>query len=562
MKACQNCSQEFKIEPGDREFYARLSVPEPTLCPQCRLQRRLAFRNERSLYRRACDLCRKEIIAIYPAKTAFPVYCTDCWWSDAWDASSFGRDYDLTRGFFEQYRELSEQVPRLGMPSPSNNYNSAYTSWIDECKNCYLVFGSSKCEDASYAELLYACKNSLDSTNCNGIELSYGCVNSKNCYQTVWGINSVNCNDCFFCFDCRSSNNCFLSYNLRHKSYCILNQQYSPEEWKKRVSEITGSHEKMAEALGEFKKIIKEKALHRFANFVQCVNSTGNDLIESKNARYCFDSSKLEDCSYVSYGDKIKDCMDCYATVEKSELCYENFSTRVTARSRFVIGGWDSNFDISYSQFVVGSQNLFGCMALRNKSFCILNKQYKKEEYEELAKKIIADMKERGEYGEFFPISLSPFGYNETLANDYFPMKKEEVVAKSWPWREERGGIFGQESVKAGSLPDHIRDVKDSILGEILACETCGKNYRIIESELGFYRKLSLPLPRKCPDCRYYERLSFRNPRKLWRRSCRCDKAAHQHHAGVLCSNEFETSYAPERPEMVYCEQCYLREVV
>ena len=62
---------------------------------------------------------------------------------------------------------------------------------------------------------------------------------------------------------------------------------------------------------------------------------------------------------------------------------------------------------------------------MRNNSYCILNKQYTKEEYEALVSKIIEQMNtmpyvdKNGvtyKYGEFFPIELSPFGYNETVA--------------------------------------------------------------------------------------------------------------------------------------------------
>jgi hypothetical protein len=51
-----------------------------------------------------------------------------------------------------------------------------------------------------------------------------------------------------------------------------------------------------------------------------------------------------------------------------------------------------------------------------------LNKQYTKEEYEKLLPKIIAHMKKTGEWGEFFPISISPFNYEETPAMDYYPL--------------------------------------------------------------------------------------------------------------------------------------------
>jgi len=36
--------------------------------------------------------------------------------------------------------------------------------------------------------------------------------------------------------------------------------------------------------------------------------------------------------------------------------------------------------------------------------------------------KIIEHMQKMGEWGEFFPSSLSPFGYNETVAEEYYPI--------------------------------------------------------------------------------------------------------------------------------------------
>ena len=98
--------------------------------------------------------------------------------------------------------------------------------------------------------------------------------------------------------------------------------------------------------------------------------------------------------------------------------------------------------------------------------------------------------------------------------------------------------------------------------------------YKIIPQELKFLRKMNLPLPRLCPNCRHCQRIKQRNPLKLWHRKCQCagltsenkvyqNTADHVHHKkDEHCPSEFETTYAPERPEIVYCEQCYLREVV
>lgn len=576
-QSCVLCHKYFEVTPADQDFCGGLGVPNPTHCPQCRMQRRLAFRNERTLYKRACDLCHGSLISLYPVSANFPVYCTKCWWSDAWDSMAYGRDYDPGKGLFEQIKMISDRVPHLGIPNTTDNVNSEYCSWLDGSKNCYLIFGSSNCEDMLYGELLYRCRDSLDLTNCVEVERSYNCVNSQKCYNCVWVVNCVSSSECYFCFDARGSNNCFLSTNLRNKSYYFLNQPYAREEWFIKVKEILGSHEKMRQALDQFRRIVREEALHRYANATQIVNSTGNDLVETKNAKYCFDSTKLEDCSYVSYGENVKDCRDAYAIVKGSERCYELLSGNGSYNSRFVLASWDENVSNELSQYIIGSKDTFASVGLRKKQHCILNKQYNEEEYLKLKDRIIVDMRRRGEYGEYFPIVSSDFAYNETLAQDYYPLTKEEALRRGYAWNDNVAGSFGKETMALETVPDKISDVPESIIEQILACEKCKRNYRIIPRELQFYRKLNLPIPRLCTNCRYYERLSFRNPRELWSRNCMClgavsaprpgigysyKNTVEHFHTSERCPKEFETTYSPERTEIVYDEACYQAEVV
>ena len=98
-KTCQNYKQAFVIEPDDFVFYEKMKVPAPTFCPDCRLQRRFAFRNERSLYRRKCSLTGESVVSLYPENTLFPVYSQQAWWSDNWDAKSYAKDFDFSRPF-------------------------------------------------------------------------------------------------------------------------------------------------------------------------------------------------------------------------------------------------------------------------------------------------------------------------------------------------------------------------------------------------------------------------------------------------------------------------------
>jgi hypothetical protein len=184
-------------------------------------------------------------------------------------------------------------------------------------------------------------------------------------------------------------------------------------------------------------------------------------------------------------------------------------------------------------------------------------------------------------YGEFFPTELSPFGYNETVAQEYFPLGKSEVEAKGFKWREPDVRAY-TITKKPDELPERITEVSDSITNEVIGCahegkcaDGCATAFRVVPQELQFYRRLHLPLPKLCPNCRHYARLAKRNPPKLWKRRCGCNGATSEQrqgtgeyknsvahfHGNALCPNEFETSYTPERKELIYCEACYQAEV-
>jgi Zn ribbon nucleic-acid-binding protein len=208
---------------------------------------------------------------------------------------------------------------------------------------------------------------------------------------------------------------------------------------------------------------------------------------------------------------------------------------------------FDSNNIIYCQNIFNNSSNLFGCSGLKGKKYCILNKQYTQEEYEKLVPKIIEHMKETGEWGKHFPAKDSPFGFNETVAYEYFPLTKEQALKFGAKWKEEDklNHYLGPKIV----LPFDIKEVKEDITKQILTCENCNKNYRLILQEIDFYRKMSLPVPHMCPECRHNRRMSLRNHRKLYNRKC------------MKCGAEIKTTYSPDRPEKVYCEACYLKEV-
>lgn len=170
-------------------------------------------------------------------------------------------------------------------------------------------------------------------------------------------------------------------------------------------------------------------------------------------------------------------------------------------------------------------------------------------------------MEKVGEWGEFLPPAMSSFGYNETAAYEQFPLTKEAALVKGFKWEDSPRGTYGKETVIWNDFPDSINDLPNdfNLNKAIFVCLECKKNYRVIDSELVFYKRLEIPIPRSCPDCRHIKRFKNRGPNKLWHRVCMCEKENHQHPG--KCEIEFETNYAPDRPEIIYCEKCYQQEV-
>ncbi|MFH1536444.1 MAG: hypothetical protein ABID45_00485, partial [Patescibacteria group bacterium] len=136
---CKECGGDFKIRAADAAFYDKINVPVPTLCPNCREQRRMCFRNERTLHLGKCDLCNKEIIRLQHPDSPLKVYCCDCWYGNDWDAAKYGRDFDFNRPFFEQFNELKKEVPRRNLHQ-IDSINSEYTNKSYNNENCYLCF--------------------------------------------------------------------------------------------------------------------------------------------------------------------------------------------------------------------------------------------------------------------------------------------------------------------------------------------------------------------------------------------------------------------------------------
>ena len=430
-----------------------------------------------------------------------------------------------------------------------NNVRSDYTNGSAENKDCYLVFATDFCEDCMYGRLIQRSKFCVDCAFMHESELCYECIDSRNCFKCMFSEQCQTSSDLMFCYNMRDSNNCIFCTNGRHLSNAIFNVKYNKEEYEKKKAEILSSYENIEKAKKEFSEL-KKKTIVRFASQTKCHNVTGDYLHNCHQGVSLYDTYDSKNCSYMTDTENPMDSQDCNNFYYKSEFCYNVMGSMQMSKVKNCAFGFYSN-ETEYCENCYNLTSALGCSAIRKGEYMILNKTYKKEDYYELKEKIIAELKNDKTYGQFFPASLAPFAYNETLAYDFFPLTKDETIKRGFRWEDKTTGTYGKETIKKEKIPNSIEKVDEKILNEILVCEECNKNFRITQAELSFYKRMNLPLPHKDFECRHKERMSKRNPRKLWHRNCMKDG----------CQNEFETSYAPDRPEIVYCETCYQQEI-
>jgi hypothetical protein len=535
---CHQCSKTFRIEARDFEFYQRLQVPAPTHCPDCRTQRRMAWRNERSIYSATCATCHKPMLSRYHLEAGYTVYCQTCYRSENWDAAKYGRDIDWSKPFFEQWSTLEHAVPQINMYSVRSE-NSDYCNYSGDAKNCYLCFGSIVVEDCLFGSP-YHSKQCVDSLLIRDCELCYECITCERLYHCFWCRDCFDSRDLLMCFDVKASHDCIGSVGLRNAAFQVFNQQLTEAEYRRCRSQLDlKSPVVLAELRQKFETVFC-KTPHRYMTGLANENVSGNHLNSSHNAWQCFDATRVESTSYSAQVIDLKDCYDNNYT-EENELCYEYWGNYRNCHCLFSSTSYGCR-EMFYSALCESSKSLFGCVGLRKAEYCILNKAYTTAEYEQLTQRLIAHMKDTDEWGEFFPARLSPFAYNETVAQEYFPLTQEQVQQRDWGWRDVpiiAGATAGQD---------------------ILQCTDCHKSYKCIPQELKFYAAEGLAVPVRCPNCRHLARMAQRTPRSLWSRQCMCTQVDHGHRG--RCVKEFSTTYAPERKELVYCDACYIKEIV
>ena len=545
---CVITGEPFAISDYEQEYCRKFDVPLPVIAPLMRLRRMAVFRNRSYLFHSVCAESGKKILSSIAPERALTVWDRDIWESDRFDPMAAGRDYDFSKPFFTQFEELFRQVPlpNLSINRPTME-NSDFTNGITGAKNCYLIFSCSFCEDSLYSKLLYKCTNVVGSVLGRESQLCYSCSDIHRCYNLCF---SSSCHDCFdsnFLHNCLSCKNCFGCVNLSHQQYVFFNEQLSKEAYFERVAEFDlGSHAAIQHAAAKF-------AAHRRSFPTRHIdgrsseNSTGQHINNSKNCRNCYSTAEGEDLEHCIYINNAVNSLFYFGYGNSSRGVYSSVTVGDSSENvRFSFECWPSVNDLEYCAYVHrGSNNCFGCVGLRKQSYCILNKQYSREQYRELVARIRLHMRSTGEYGKFFPWGCSPNYYNFSEGIDWMPLPREQAEQFGFEWLEPPP----EPAATNIALPDHITDCDDSVLKTGCTCELTGKRFAFQRAELEFHRRMNIALPRLAPLERIRHNAEFLIVHPVHSGSC------------AKCGEAFETTRDQTR-DTVFCESCFQKELI
>ena len=503
VRVCRVSGERFHMLEAEHDLLRRLSernpqlgaaLPPPTIKPAEVGRRILAWGNLRHLFHAKSALSGVPHLSRYNPRDGYHSVTQEEFWDDRVDNIRFGRSYDFSRPFFDQYAELIRQVWCMAL-SITNSEGSDYCNGVENIRDCYLCFSAREARECMYGVSQYFSNDCVHCVAAVRCQYCYGCVSVDTCYECRHCRDCWSCSNCVGCLDCRGCSNCIGCVGLRQAQYCLFNEAAGRSGYEAFLAQHRlGSFKDMTALCARCEEFIARSA-RRVERIINAEDCSGSYIVRSANVCAGYQISECRDCGYLTIGLKSRDCWKGYAL--GSELCYAAgvVDSQNCAYSYGIWGGealW-----YCYSMFAHCS-SCFGCAALRGKSYCILNKQYSQAEYFELVARIVQHMRQNGEWGECFPPHYAPHSYQESWLADYLEdLPPGEAARRGYRMRPVEYGAAAAGAIEAERLPDDITSADLDQLGRTkVRCPLSGRVYNFQRKELEYYRRHDLPLPR------------------------------------------------------------------
>ncbi len=434
----------------------------------------------------------------------------------------YGREYESWFSFFKQFWWLFKVVPLRPLLTRWENERSTYADQIMSSKWCYLSNTViHDCENIIYSlNVKDACANIFNSVyiqdNSHTIYSSLSVFRSSHIFfsqnildsSNIWGSSNLQwCQECLFCD------------NLTNQSYCIYNIRYSKVEYIKRKKQLLDPM--------KFIDFLKKWTLENLAT-TDCTWSgiVASDQVE--NWFLVYQLHRWRNVMFSSWVDGNENLIDSVFVWSPYGSDYCGVVCAGRGEHFYCSVNIIDNSNIYYSFYMEWCSFCLGCVWLKNKSFCIFNKQYTKDDWYKKVNQIFTEMDESGELGEFFPWRMNPYYFNDTVASLVTldtEITKEECL---WSWYLRRDShisvdiptwvdiitiddlscyewwmcewqFYSQRSVRESwkiLWEWSQRTIHPDILKKVIKDEQWN-HYRVIPMEVKFLKKHGLPLPRK-----------------------------------------------------------------
>lgn len=587
---CKYCLADFPLYSLEKEQYDKSGFKYPNSCPTCRFRLLYSFFNDKHLYNRKDKKTWKNIISILSDEYSWEVIEANSYRNLLVDDLWFNYWKEIWSDIFKDFLNLYNDFPKTSRLVFQWVENWDYSSHVGTSKNLYLSYCVfSECEDIYYSLKITDSKNVFD---------SYAIASSSNVYssRTIWtshdvsfSRNSVDCSWLLFCSDMNNCKECIFCCNQVNKSYMVYNKQYSKEEYekiKKGIYEKLLDYNQFLFLKQKFIEFLDENLIDWLINMNNCQKVNGESIFFSYNCVNVFSWNGLSNCINVFVGWDFAE--------DKSEKIINSVEFWTNCENTIWSFSFGYNiYNVNFSWFIAISSNIdycidlewcedcLFCIWLRNKKYCILNKQYEKQDYFKKKQEIIDTLKVSWKWWDFIPFEASPFPYNDTLTYDYFKVNKviysdlrEEIIDENaiwivrvfWNdfisdaeldlWWKEKIKIKWRTKNKEINIPENmeilnsndipsIEEVWSDIVNKTIICEETGRPFRIIKQELDYLKKKWFPLPRIHQENRIDKMFSDRPTWQmyLWI----CDK----------CNNETLSVFKNKPKFKVYCAECY-----
>ncbi|SRR5258708_14738408 len=294
-----------------------------------------------------------------------------------------------TDAFLAELKKLLSTVPKPPLHIV-NSENIEFSDVISYSKNLYNCFDTHKTTDSFYCYDCFICDNCGDCDYPVESQFCYESVDPFKCFNCDYVNYCANLRDCMYCDGCWSAHDLFGCVNLINKSFCIFNRQLTEGEFREQVKKYkTWPPEKVLAIVEELKK------LYPMTQTIAAHNENsdyGNYIHYCKNCFMCFDAAHDENCGYLydSYGSK--NSYDMTYGGNKADFSYEIVESPDIFNCDFAVHTLNSQ-DSNYVFNCQGVKNCLGCVGLRHKEYCILNRQFSPEEYKQISNQILSELR-------------------------------------------------------------------------------------------------------------------------------------------------------------------------